>query len=105
MGHATEAVPSWHRIVNVPKSMPMTWPLTFSSPPVEAYRARNDVVGERMFENREIGDDRGSYEKSVKQAPLRKTAWGRTALDSREAIMLLRSRPSTLDANEMAKRG
>jgi hypothetical protein len=53
-------------IMNVPKSMPMTWPLTFSSPPVEAYRARNDVVGDRIFENREMGDDRGSYEKSVK---------------------------------------
>jgi hypothetical protein len=49
--------------------MPMTWPLTFSSPPVEAYRARNDVVGDRMFENREMGDDRGSYEKSAKRAP------------------------------------
>jgi hypothetical protein len=49
--------------------MPMTWPLTFSSPPVEAYRARNDVVGDRMLENREMGDDRGSYEKSAKRAP------------------------------------
>ena len=49
--------------------MPMTWPLTFSSPPVEAYRARNDVVGDRMLENREMGDDRGSYEKSVERAP------------------------------------
>jgi hypothetical protein len=67
--HATEAVPSWTWIGNIPKSMPMTWPLTFSSPPVEAYRARNDVVGDRMLENREMGDDRGSYEKSVKRAP------------------------------------
>jgi hypothetical protein len=43
--------------------------LTFSSPPVEAYRARNDVVGDRMLENLETGD-RGSYrEKLVNQAP------------------------------------
>ena len=52
--------------------MPMTCPLTFSSPPagsVEAYRANNDVVGDRMFENLEAGA-RGSYEKkSVNQAP------------------------------------
>ena len=91
--------------MNVPKSMPMTWPLTFSSPPVEAYRARNDVVGDRMFENREMGDDRGSYEKSVERAPEWETGSERTALDSREAIMLVKSRRSTLDANECQKVG
>ena len=52
--------------------MPMTCPLTFSSPPagpVEAYRARNDVVGDRMLENLEMGA-RGSYEKKVSQFKL-----------------------------------
>ena len=72
MARDQAGVPSLTRKMNVPKSMPMTWPLTFSSPPVgpvEAYRARNEVVGDRMFENLEIGG-RGSYEeKSVDQAP------------------------------------
>ena len=50
----------------------MTWPLTFSSPPVEpveAYRARNDVVGDRMLVNLEMGA-RGSYGKKSVNHPL-----------------------------------
>lgn len=46
----------------VPRSMPITWPLTFSSPPVDWYRAKDDARGERVKEEREKEDAvRGSY--------------------------------------------
>ena len=42
--------------------MPITWPLTFSSPPVDWYRAKDDARGERVKEGREKEDAvRGSY--------------------------------------------
>ena len=42
--------------------MPITWPLTFSSPPVDWYRANDDTRGERVKEEREKEDAvRGSY--------------------------------------------
>ena len=48
--------------LNVPRSMPITWPLTFSSPPVDWYRANDDARGERVKEEREKEDAvRGSY--------------------------------------------
>lgn len=31
----------------LPKSIPITWPLTFSSPPSELYRTKDDDIGER----------------------------------------------------------
>ena len=40
-----------------------------------------------------------------KRAPEWKQGSGRTALDSREAIMLVRSRGNTLDANECRRGG
>ena len=52
------------RPLHIPKSMPMTCPLTFSSPPVEAYRANTDEVGVRIVENLEMVDDRGTCEES-----------------------------------------
>jgi hypothetical protein len=48
----------------LPRSIPMTWPLIFSSPPVapvEAYRESIDEAGCRVLENLEMGELRGSY--------------------------------------------
>ena len=46
----------------VPRSMPITWPLTFSPESgvsVEACREIIDDLGARIDENLEMGDDRG----------------------------------------------
>src|SRR5271156_1880330 len=39
----------------VPRSIPMTWPLTFSSPPVDAYRASIDEEGGRIEDSLAMG--------------------------------------------------
>ncbi len=42
--------------------MPMTWPLTFSSPPLELYRTKEEHKGDRAADDREKADvARGSY--------------------------------------------
>ncbi len=38
---------------DIPKSIPMTWPLTFSSPPFELYLTNDEPSGERIAEERE----------------------------------------------------
>lgn len=49
----------------LPRSIPMTWPLTFSSPPVDSWRTNDDAKGERRLAVR-VKDEvaRGSWIKT-----------------------------------------
>lgn len=83
----------------IPKSMPMTWPLTFSSPP-SAYPLMNDeprgdlTAGER----RKAEDARGSSCERINMSPDEcKGHRSRTFFDSREDNMVAAERSS---ANE-----
>lgn len=52
----------------VPKSIPMTWPLTFSldsGESVEAYRESIEERGARTCDNLEMGDDLGTCKRAI----------------------------------------
>lgn len=73
---------------HLPKSIPITCPLIFSSPPVacvEAYRERKEEAGCRALENREMGELRGSCKRL---ATAGKSTVGPTARENLEASIL-----------------
>lgn len=47
---------------DIPRSIPITWPLTFSSPPLDCHLTKEEESGERVAGRREkVEDARGSY--------------------------------------------
>lgn len=44
-----------HDKFDLPRSMPITWPLTFSSPPLDWCLKNAETKGERVAERREKG--------------------------------------------------
>lgn len=72
--------------------MPMTWPLTFSSPPFDWYLTNDEANGDRAAGNRgKLGVARGSYKAVLISLCLLDLRRCRrlTDLASRDEIMLL----------------